>query len=227
MPHPKRASLGAARPAWRTQTAVFGTGRGMRMRNVMLAAVAAAALCGAGVMASDGVRAQKAAAKPAMAAAHAPALLSNEAQNTLVSGNCATCHDDDAKTGGLTLEHFDAATITQHPEIAELMIKKLRAGMMPPPTVKDRPAAATLAAFAQTLETKIDAAAALHPNPGHRPFQRLNRAEYARAVHDLLGIDPDVNAFLPPDTISSGFDNVADVQAMSATLMEGYLRAAS
>src|SRR5205823_4391954 len=64
-------------------------------------------------------------------------------------------------------------------------------------------------------------------NPGWRAFQRLNRAEYARAVHDLLGIDVDVNAFLPPDTISGGFDNVSDVQAFSPTLMEGYLRAAS
>ena len=74
---------------------------------------------------------------------------------------------------------------------------------------------------------KMDAAAALNPNPGWRPFQRLNRAEYQHAVKDLLGIDVDVNAFLPPDTISRGFDNVADVQAFSPTLMESYLRAAS
>src|SRR5262249_58367429 len=60
-----------------------------------------------------------------------------------------------------------------------------------------------------------------------RPFQRLNRAEYARAVKDLVGVDVDVNSFLPPDTISAGFDNIADVQNFSPTLMEGYLRAAS
>src|SRR5438105_15111524 len=82
-------------------------------------------------------------------------------------------------------------------------------------------------AFAAALESKIDAAAALHPNPGRRTFQRLNRAEYARAVRDLLDIDVDVNAFLPPDTMSHGFDNIADVQSFSPTLMEGYLRAAS
>ena len=106
------------------------------------------------------------------------------------------------------------------------MIRKLRAGMMPPPGAR-RPDAATIAAFVDALETRMDAAAALNPNPGWRPFQRLNRAEYARAVRDLLGIDVDVNAFLPPDTISRGFDNVADVQSFSPTLMEGYLRAAS
>ena len=73
---------------------------------------------------------------------------------------------------------------------------------------------------------KIDSTSSAHPNPGHRPFQRLNRAEYARAVKDLLDVDVDVNAFLPPDTLSAGYDNIADVQTFSATLMEGYLRAA-
>jgi cytochrome c553 len=164
---------------------------------------------------------------PALAVAHAPETLSADAQNTLVSTTCSTCHDDEAKTGGLTLEHFDAATIDQHADVAEKMIRKLRAGMMPPPTVKDRPDNATLNAFAASLETRIDQAAALHPNPGRRSFQRLNRAEYGRAIHDLLDIDVDVNAFLPADTVSHGFDNIADVQSFSPTLMQGYLSAAS
>jgi cytochrome c551/c552 len=201
------------------------------MRNLGVAAMAASVLTVGLYAAVPPARTpapQRApATKPKPAAAHGPALMTAAAENTLVASNCATCHDDEAKTGGMSLEHFDAARIEQNADLAERMIKKLRAGMMPPPTVKDRPAPETLAAFATTLETTIDRAAALHPNPGRRPFQRLNRAEYARAVHDLLGIDPDVNAFLPPDTISKGFDNVADVQAMSPTLMEGYLRAAS
>ena len=73
----------------------------------------------------------------------------------------------------------------------------------------------------------MDAAAAADPDPGWRPFQRLNRAEYAREIKHLLDLDVDVTAFLPADTISDGFDNVADVQTFSPTLMEGYLRAAS
>jgi mono/diheme cytochrome c family protein len=148
-------------------------------------------------------------------------------QNTLVARNCAVCHDDDAKTGGLSLEHFDAAKAEQNAAVAEKMIRKLRAGMMPPPLVADRPDEAMLKAFAGSLEARIDLAAAAAPNPGWRPFQRLNRAEYARAVHDLLAVDVDVTAFLPPDTLSSGFDNVSDAQSFSATLLEGYLRAAS
>ncbi len=55
----------------------------------------------------------------------------------------------------------------------------------------------------------------------------MNRAEYARAINSLLDLDLDVAPYLPPDTISHGFDNVADVQTLSPTLMEGYLRAAS
>jgi cytochrome c551/c552 len=162
-----------------------------------------------------------------LSAARPTASLSVADQNALVARNCAVCHDDDAKTGGLSLEHFDAAQIEQSAAVAEKMIRKLRAGMMPPPSAPDRPDDATLKAFAESLEARLDAASAAAPNPGWRPFQRLNRAEYARAVHDLLALDVDVTAFLPPDTLSQGFDNVADAQSFSATLLEGYLRAAS
>jgi hypothetical protein len=105
------------------------------------------------------------------------------------------------------------------------MIRKLRAGMMPPPGTR-RPNDATLRAVAESLEATVDAAAAANPNPGSRTFQRLNRAEYARSISDLLAIDVDIEAFLPSETISDNFDNIADVQILSATLMEGYLRAA-
>src|SRR5471030_2122729 len=106
------------------------------------------------------------------------------------------------------------------------MIRKLRAGMMPPPGAR-RPDGQALLALAESLETRIDKTAAAMPNPGRRTFQRLNRVEYARAVRDLLALDIDVSGLLPPDSISQGFDNVADSQALSPALMEGYLRAAS
>jgi hypothetical protein len=147
-------------------------------------------------------------------------------QNALLKQYCVTCHNDRTKAGTMSLQSFDAATVLEHPELAEKMIRKLRAGMMPPAGAR-RPAADTLGALVTALETTIDRAAALNPNPGWRPSQRLNRAEYGRAVKDLLGIDVDVNQFLPADTISDGFDNIADTQTISSTLMEGYLRAAS
>ena len=147
-------------------------------------------------------------------------------QTALVRQYCAGCHSERGKAGGISLATFDAAAAPQHADVAEKMIRKLRAGMMPPPGAR-RPDEATLAALAEALETSIDKAAAVTTNPGRRPFQRLNRVEYARAIKDLLALDLDVNGLLPPDTISQGFDNVADSQPLSAALMEGYLHAAS
>jgi len=56
-------------------------------------------------------------------------------------------------------------------------------------------------------------------------MHRLNRAEYANAIRDLLALDVDVAALLPPDDESSGFDNIADVLTVSPSLMERYLSA--
>jgi Protein of unknown function (DUF1592)/Protein of unknown function (DUF1588)/Protein of unknown function (DUF1585)/Protein of unknown function (DUF1587)/Protein of unknown function (DUF1595)/Planctomycete cytochrome C len=172
--------------------------------------------------------AQTSSPKPAMAVAHKPtaAQPAAEPQADLTRQYCIGCHSEKGKAGGLSLVAFDPSHADQSPEVAEKIIHKLRLGMMPPPGAR-RPDAAVLTQFAGALETKVDAAAALRPNPGRRPFQRLNRAEYAHAIHDLLDLDVDVNAFLPPDTLSAGYDNIADVQTFSATLMEGYLRAAS
>src|SRR5437879_3150671 len=90
--------------------------------------------------------------KPAMAVSHAPEAMTADAQNKLVGYYCTPCHDDEAKTGGLTLEHFDAARAGETAQIAEKMIRKLRLGMMPPPSVKDRPDAAAVSAFVAALE---------------------------------------------------------------------------
>ena len=79
----------------------------------------------------------------------------------------------------------------------------------------------------ETLESVVDRAAAANPNPGYRTFQRLNRAEYARAVRDLLALDVNAGDYLPLDTMSANFDNIADVQTLSPTLLDGYLKAAA
>jgi hypothetical protein len=185
--------------------------------------IAAAIAVSAPMLVAQG-RSSAAPMKPV--ASHSGATSSADAQTTLVKQYCTACHNDKVKTGGLTLAAFDAANAEDNTQVAEKVIRKLRAGMMPPAGVK-RPDEATLRTFVESLETRIDQAAAKKPNAGWRPFQRLNRAEYARAVNDLLAIDVDVTAFLPPDTVSHGFDNISDEQGFSATLMEGYLRAAS
>src|SRR5687768_11680239 len=165
--------------------------------------------------------------KPALApvASHAGTITS-AAQAELVQQYCTTCHNDRSKAGELTLAGWNVTRASADRELTEKMIHKLRAGMMPPSGAR-RPADGQIAQLVAALETRMDAAAAADPNPGWRPFQRLNRAEYSREVRHLLDLDVDLTAFLPADTISDGFDNVADVQTFSPTLMEGYLRAAS
>jgi len=162
---------------------------------------------------------------PAHATAPRPVNRSAEAR-AVIEEFCLTCHDNDKQKGDLSLETFDPAKAEARADVAEKMVKKLRAGMMPPPGA-DRPPDASVELLVTTLENRLDAAADANPNPGHRTFQRLNRAEYAKQVHDILDLDVDVASFLPPDTISHNFDNIADVQSISATLLEGYLRAAS
>ena len=145
--------------------------------------------------------------------------------NEVVQQYCVRCHSERRRVGDLVLEGFDLADAAQHRPTVEKMIRKLRAGMMPPKGVR-RPEAEVIAEMATELETAMDEIAARDPNPGKRTFQRLNRAEYTRAVKHLLGVDVDVSSFLPLDTKSANFDNIADVQMPSATVMEGYLRAA-
>ncbi len=144
----------------------------------------------------------------------------------VVARYCQVCHNDALLTGNMTLSGFQVEAAAQNAETAERMIRKLRAGMMPPPGMP-RPAGDTLLALVETLENTIDDAARRDPNPGGRTFQHLNRAEYAQSVKDLLGLDVDAGEYLPLDTKSANFDNIADVQMLSPTLLEAYLNAAS
>jgi len=159
-------------------------------------------------------------------AQRSPATSPAPEQNAVIRRYCVTCHSDARKTGGLSLASFDVARAAEHADVAEKMIRKLQAGLMPPPS-SARPDAATHAALVAALETHVDTAAARKPNPGVRAFQRLNRPEYARAIHDLLALDVDAGAWLPLDQKSGNFDNIADAQALSPTLLDAYLNAAS
>ena len=146
------------------------------------------------------------------------------AQTAVLNTYCVTCHSDKARTGGLSLEKADLVDIPKGAETWEKVIRKVRAGMMPPPGAS-RPDRARLDGLAEFLETSIDRAAAQKPRPGRTAMHRLNRAEYANAIRDLLALDIDSAALLPPDDESSGFDNIADVLTMSPSLMERYLSA--
>ena len=146
--------------------------------------------------------------------------------NEVIQQYCVRCHNERRLLGNMSLEAFDAADAPSNGELAEKMIRKLRAGLMPPPGTR-RPDDVTLLDLTESLEDQMDRAAAANPNPGRRTFQRLNRAEYQASVRDLLDLEIDPGAYLPLDTKSANFDNIADAQLLSATLTDGYLRAAA
>jgi hypothetical protein len=136
---------------------------------------------------------------------------------------CETCHSDRLKTGGLSLQGL---AIDGNAETWEKVIRKVRAGMMPPAGAR-RPERGALDAFAGSIETAIDRAAASHPNPGRAPLHRMNRVEYENAIRDLLALDVDSSTLLPADDSSHGFDNIADVLGVSPSLLERYVAAAA
>ena len=163
---------------------------------------------------------------PSASHAPAPADVPAATLTQVVAQYCQVCHNDALLTGNMSLSGFDVEGAAENAETAERMIRKLRAGMMPPPGMP-RPGGDTLLALVETLENTIDDAARRDPNPGGRTFQRLNRAEYEQSVMRLLGLEVDAGQYLPLDTKSANFDNIADVQMLSPTLLEAYLNAAS
>ena len=148
-----------------------------------------------------------------------------ESQRGVVRDYCSTCHNDDLEVGGFSWATVDVEHPDQSAEQAEKIIRKLRAGMMPPAGVP-RPDAAVLKALAAGLETRIDQAAAIRPHAGAPELHRVNRREYRNSIRDLLSIDVDVAALLPPDGRTGNFDNMADALTVTPALMQAYVRAA-
>ncbi|MDX1562672.1 MAG: DUF1592 domain-containing protein, partial [Gammaproteobacteria bacterium] len=142
----------------------------------------------------------------------------------LIEDYCVDCHNDVDLTANLSLEDHDFDGLASNAEHWEPVIRKLRAGMMPPPGA-DRPDAEAYAALTRWLEQEIDTAAPL--NPGTKVLHRLNRTEYANAIRDLLGLEIDPARFLPADDSSRGFDNIAGSLTISPTLIEAYDSAAA
>ena len=121
------------------------------------------------------------------------------------------------------LDKLDLARLGEQAQVGEKVVRKLRAGMMPPSGMP-RPDPATRESLIGWLESELDRHAITHlPPPG---LHRLNRAEYANAIRDLLALEVDATKFLPSDDSSYGFDNMAGTLGMSPALLEAYLSAA-
>jgi hypothetical protein len=148
--------------------------------------------------------------------------------NDIIRTYCVVCHTNAGgiePPQGLSLLEFDVNTAAERPEVAEKMIRKLRAGMMPPRPMP-RPGGDTLTILVETLERTMDQAARRAPNAGARPFQRLNRPEYEAAIKELLALDVNADEWLPQDALDANFDNVAQAQLLSPLVVESYLSAA-
>ena len=148
-----------------------------------------------------------------------------ESQRALLDRYCVTCHNQRLRTGGLALDALDLSRVGDAPAIWERVVLKLRGGMMPP-AGRPRPDRQTYDGLRAWLEAELDRAAAARLEPGRVPTHRLNRAEYANAVRDLLALEVDAAALLPADDTGHGFDNLAGTLALSPVLMERYLSAA-
>ncbi|HEY4365033.1 MAG TPA: DUF1592 domain-containing protein [Bryobacteraceae bacterium] len=144
------------------------------------------------------------------------------AQRELLDEYCVDCHNQTSKTAGLMLDKMDLDHPVAGAETWEKVIKKLRGGMMPP-LGNPRPEKADVDKLVVYLETSLSKAAVASPDPGRAPVHRLNRAEYANAIRDLIALDVDVTALLPADDEANGFDNIADVLKVSPSLLEQYL----
>jgi hypothetical protein len=139
---------------------------------------------------------------------------------------CVSCHNQRVKAGSLVLETLNPAMVDDQVGVWEKVVRKLKTGMMPPASAPKPPRAAS-GTFTTALESALDGAAARRLDPGIPALHRLNRTEYANAIRDLLALDVDVSAMLPPDDSAAGFDNIADVLGVSPALIEGYAAAAA
>jgi hypothetical protein len=144
----------------------------------------------------------------------------------LVDRYCAGCHNGAELAGDVAFDRLDRGDLAADAAVWEAAIRKLRGHLMPPPG-EPRPGEARVDAFVSWLEHSLDAAARAAPNPGAPALHRLNRAEYANAVRDLLEVTVDPATFLPGDDSSAGFDNIASALSVSPALLSSYVAAAA
>src|SRR3954468_17928613 len=139
-----------------------------------------------------------------LSVAHGSSAQSAQADyGAVVMKYCVSCHNDRLKTAGLALDKANVADPSATADVWEKAIRKMRVGMMPPQNAP-HPDAQTQTELIAYLTTALDKAASLRPNPGRPLVHRLNRAEYANAIRDLLALDVDPSSLLPPGDAAYG-----------------------
>ncbi|HLF12209.1 MAG TPA: DUF1592 domain-containing protein [Gammaproteobacteria bacterium] len=148
-----------------------------------------------------------------------------EGQWAMLGRYCVDCHNDAEFTADLSFEGRLPPDVHADPGVWEEALRKLKISAMPPRD-QPQPEAQVRAQFVSALEKTLDAAAAAKPYAGTTTVHRLNRAEYANSVRDLLGVEADLAEQLPSDGGDFGFDNIAEVLTTSPVLLERYLTVA-
>jgi mono/diheme cytochrome c family protein len=155
----------------------------------------------------------------------APPASATQAQLAVINQYCVGCHNDRAKTGGVSFEGLKPENVGERAEVFEKAIRKLRGRVMPPPGAK-QPDAKAIDSLVAWLEDSLDHAASKTHIPDQVVLHRLNRKEYSNAVRDLLAIEFDAAGTLPEDDIADGFDNIASALQVSPSFIEQYVIAA-
>ncbi|MYI74115.1 MAG: DUF1587 domain-containing protein, partial [Acidobacteria bacterium] len=163
---------------------------------------------------------------PAAAAQSAASAPSDAPSRALLDRYCVTCHNERLRTADLLLDRVDLDRVGAHAETLEKVVRKLRAGQMPP-AGRPRPERDAVETFTTALESALDRAAATDPDPGRVASRRMNRLEYVNAIRDLLDLEVNGAELLPSDMAGLGFDNNADVLSMTPALMARYTAAAT
>jgi cytochrome c553 len=136
--------------------------------------------------------------------------------------HCQECHGAEKPKGDFRVDRLSAGFAEADRERWSAVLKRVRAGEMPPKGTA-RPSEAEVRAFTGWIAAQSEAA---DRSRGRVVLRRLNRVEYENTVRDLLGVEVDLKEELPLDTSSNGFDNVGDALHTSSFLMECYLESA-
>jgi mono/diheme cytochrome c family protein len=177
----------------------------------------------AAVQSANAPASESAKNSPAAPATFAKLVPAADSEKKVLDQYCVRCHSNRNKLGGINIERLDIVHPEKDAQEWEKVVRKMRAGMMPP-VGSPRPDAKTYESAISYLETELDKHVAVQlPQPG---LHRLNRAEYSNAVHEVLALDVDASKFLPSDDSTHGFDNQAGTLTTSPALIEAYRSAA-
>src|SRR6185436_14269618 len=124
----------------------------------------------------------------------------------LFAEHCQKCHSGPKHKGDFQIENLtEDYSDRKNRELWLAVLEQLKSGDMPPKE-KPRPPAHEVETVIQWISERAGMAeVARRAAEGRVVLRRLNRAEYANTVRDLLGVDVDLTDLLPPDTSTSGF----------------------